>query len=44
VTVGEARLGPIIEQDVQRVSHRHSTKDPVSFGRGLEKVRTVGFD
>jgi formyltetrahydrofolate deformylase len=30
--------GPIIEQDVQRVSHRHSTKDLIRFGRDLEKV------
>jgi len=30
--------GPIIEQDVQRVTHRHSTKDLIRFGRDLEKV------
>jgi formyltetrahydrofolate deformylase len=30
--------GPIIEQDVQRVSHRHSTKDLIRLGRDLEKV------
>jgi len=30
--------GPIIEQDVQRVTHRHSTKDLIRFGHDLEKV------
>jgi formyltetrahydrofolate deformylase len=30
--------GPIIEQDVWRVTHRHSTKDLIRFGRDLEKV------
>lgn len=30
--------GPIIEQDVQRVSHRHSTRDLIRLGRDLEKV------
>ena len=30
--------GPIIEQDVVRVSHRHSVQDLVRFGRDLEKV------
>ncbi len=30
--------GPIIEQDVQRVTHRHSTKDLIRLGRDLEKV------
>jgi formyltetrahydrofolate deformylase len=30
--------GPIIEQDVRRVTHRHSTKDLIRFGRDLEKV------
>jgi formyltetrahydrofolate deformylase len=30
--------GPIIEQDVQRVSHRHSVQDLVRIGRDLEKI------
>ncbi len=30
--------GPIIEQDVLRVSHRHSVQDLVRAGRDLEKV------
>lgn len=30
--------GPIIEQDVLRVSHRHSVQDLVRFGRDLEKI------
>jgi len=30
--------GPIIEQDVQRVTHRHSIQDLIRFGRDLEKV------
>jgi formyltetrahydrofolate deformylase len=30
--------GPIIEQDVKRVTHRHSVKDLIRFGRDLEKV------
>jgi formyltetrahydrofolate deformylase len=30
--------GPIIEQDVMRVTHRHSVKDLVRFGRDVEKV------
>ena len=30
--------GPIIEQDVQRVSHRHSVADLVRIGRDLEKI------
>lgn len=30
--------GPIIEQDVRRVTHRHSVKDLIRFGRDLEKV------
>jgi formyltetrahydrofolate deformylase len=30
--------GPIIEQDVIRVSHRHSVRDLIRFGRDLEKV------
>jgi formyltetrahydrofolate deformylase len=37
--------GPIIEQDVLRVTHRHSVDDLVRFGRDLEKVvlsRAIG--
>jgi formyltetrahydrofolate deformylase len=37
--------GPIIEQDVLRVTHRHSVQDLIRFGRDLEKVvlsRAVG--
>jgi formyltetrahydrofolate hydrolase len=30
--------GPIIEQDVMRVSHRHSVQELVRAGRDLEKV------
>jgi formyltetrahydrofolate deformylase len=30
--------GPIIEQDVRRVNHRHSVQDLVRFGRDLEKI------
>jgi formyltetrahydrofolate deformylase len=30
--------GPIIEQDVARVSHRESVKDLVQVGRGLERT------
>ncbi len=30
--------GPIIEQDVRRVTHRHSVQDLIRFGRDLEKV------
>lgn len=30
--------GPIIEQDVLRVSHRNSVQDLVRFGRDLEKI------
>jgi formyltetrahydrofolate deformylase len=30
--------GPIIEQDVMRVSHRHSVQDLVRFGRDIEKI------
>lgn len=30
--------GPIIEQDVLRVSHRHSAQDLVRFGRDVEKI------
>ncbi len=30
--------GPIIEQDVRRVTHRHSVRDLIRFGRDLEKV------
>lgn len=29
--------GPIIEQDVERVSHRHSTTDLVALGRDIER-------
>jgi formyltetrahydrofolate deformylase len=37
--------GPIIEQDVLRVSHRHSVSDLIRAGRDLEKVvlsRAIG--
>ena len=34
----ELDAGPIIEQDVSRVSHTHSVKDLVSKGRDLEKI------
>jgi formyltetrahydrofolate deformylase len=37
--------GPIIEQDVRRVTHRHSVQDLIRFGRDLEKVvlsRAIG--
>jgi formyltetrahydrofolate deformylase len=37
VTV-ELDAGPIIEQDVTRVSHTHSISDLVSKGRDLEKI------
>jgi formyltetrahydrofolate deformylase len=30
--------GPIIEQDVRRVTHRHSVQDLIRMGRDLEKV------
>ncbi|MDX1654348.1 MAG: formyltetrahydrofolate deformylase, partial [Candidatus Competibacteraceae bacterium] len=30
--------GPIIEQDVARVSHRHSTEDLIRLGRDVEKT------
>jgi len=30
--------GPIIEQDVLRVSHRHSVADLIRFGRDIEKM------
>ena len=30
--------GPIIEQDVLRVSHRHSVADLIRFGRDIEKT------
>jgi formyltetrahydrofolate deformylase len=30
--------GPIIEQDVMRVTHRHSVNDLIRFGRDVEKV------
>lgn len=34
----ELDAGPIIEQDVSRVSHTHSIKDLISKGRDLEKI------
>ena len=34
----ELDAGPIIEQDVTRVSHSHSIKDLISKGRDLEKI------
>lgn len=34
----ELDAGPIIEQDVIRVSHTHSTKDLIAKGRDLEKI------
>ena len=34
----ELDAGPIIEQDVVRVSHEHSVDDMVRKGRDLEKV------
>ncbi len=34
----ELDAGPIIEQDVVRVSHTHSVKDFISKGRDLEKI------
>ena len=37
--------GPIIEQDVLRVTHRQSVKDLMQVGRDLEKVvlsRAIG--
>jgi len=30
--------GPIIEQDITRISHTHSIKDLILKGRDLEKV------
>ena len=30
--------GPIIEQDVTRVSHRHSVEELIRKGRDLEKI------
>ncbi len=30
--------GPIIEQDVSRVSHRHQTKDLIRLGKDIERV------
>jgi formyltetrahydrofolate deformylase len=30
--------GPIIEQDVLRVTHRHSVQDLIRSGRDLEKL------
>jgi formyltetrahydrofolate deformylase len=38
--------GPIIEQDVTRISHRDSLQDLVQKGRDLEKIvlsRAVGW-
>lgn len=34
----ELDAGPIIEQDVERVSHTHSIKDLIAKGRDLEKI------
>ena len=34
----ELDAGPIIEQDVVRVSHTHTIKDLISKGRDLEKI------
>lgn len=34
----ELDQGPIIEQDVVRVSHRHSVEDLIRKGKDLEKV------
>ena len=34
----ELDAGPIIEQDVMRVSHRNSTEDMVRLGRDVEKM------
>ena len=34
----ELDAGPIIEQDVSRVSHTHTIKDLISKGRDLEKI------
>lgn len=34
----ELDAGPIIEQDVSRVSHSHAVKDLISKGRDLEKI------
>jgi formyltetrahydrofolate deformylase len=34
----ELDTGPIIEQDVRRVSHRHSVEDLIRLGRDIEKV------
>jgi len=30
--------GPIIEQDVERVNHRHNKEDLVRLGRDVEKI------
>ena len=38
--------GPIIEQDVARVSHRHSTEELAAIGRDIERIvlaRAVGW-
>jgi formyltetrahydrofolate deformylase len=34
----ELDAGPIIDQDVRRVTHRHSVDDLIRFGRDIEKV------
>ena len=35
---GELDAGPIIEQDITRISHSHSVKDLILKGRELEKI------
>ncbi|SDR70680.1 formyltetrahydrofolate deformylase [Christiangramia echinicola] len=35
---GELDAGPIIEQDISRISHSHSVKDLILKGRDLEKI------
>src|SRR5690349_4962153 len=35
---GTLDAGPIIEQDIMRVTHRHSVQDLIRFGRDLEKI------
>src|SRR5437763_8566716 len=42
----ELDAGPIIEQDVQRIDHRHDTEDLRRLGRYIERVvlaRAVGW-
>lgn len=34
----ELDAGPIIEQDVERISHRYSTEDMVRLGKDVEKM------